>query len=144
MGLENVFAFGALAILVLIVIRGRRRVRCLEAQLNTNNSKQQRKEARQQIDDHRVLKLVDLCRELEARVQNRAILLETLIDDADARINLSSKRDTGRPPALSEPSFKKEFCAALDNHQSDEELAKRFKKPHLIITLLREMWRPLP
>ena len=144
MGLENVFAFGALAILVLIVIRGRRRVRCLEAQLKTNNSKEQRKEARQQIDDHRVLKLVDLCRELEARVQNRAILLETLIDDADARINLSSKRDTGRPPSLSDPSFKKEFCLAIDNHQTDEELSKRFNKPHLIITLLREMWRPLP
>lgn len=144
MGLDNVFAFGALAILVLVVIRGRRRVHCLEAQLKANSSQQQRKKARQQIDDHRALKLVDLCREMEARVQYKAILLEALIDDADNRIDRCLNSEKGRQLALSDPSFKKEFCAAVDNNQTDEELSQRFNKPHLIITLLREMWRPLP
>ena len=74
-GVENVFAFGAMFFLFIVVIRGRRRVKCLEAELKQRSAKQMRQDMEDRYNDNRLMGMVDLCRELEARVQNRALLL---------------------------------------------------------------------
>jgi hypothetical protein len=95
-------------------------------------------------NDNRMVGLVDLCRELEARVQNRALLLETLIDDADERIAKAVGSSQPTATAIADPAFKTAFCSAVASGQSDEALSLQFKRPVLTMTLLRDLWRPTP
>ena len=87
---SSIFSLAALAILVFTVIRGRRRIRCLENKmsLQKNVSKDARASAEKSYNENNLVKLVDVCRELEARVQNRAHLLEELLEQVDAKLAL--------------------------------------------------------
>ena len=83
--IANAFAFLALAFIVFTIIRTKRRVKRMSdkpfqsAAEMRNNFEQKRNE------DH-VVRLVELSREIEARIQNRAVLIEKLIEQADEKI----------------------------------------------------------
>jgi hypothetical protein len=82
--LSTIFAFAALGLLVIILLRNRRRIKCLE--IERNKAFAIKRDPVEDYNEAKVVKLVDICRELEARVQNKASLLEALIEDADKKI----------------------------------------------------------
>ncbi len=82
--LSTLFAFAALGLLLIILIRNRRRIKCLE--MERDKAFAIKREPVEDYNEAKVVKLVDVCRELEARVQNKASLLEALIDDADKKL----------------------------------------------------------
>ena len=149
---ENICTFLAFVIMIAVVIRGRRKVRCLETQMAMHRPVSEiREDAEKRYNENRLVQVVDLCRELEARVQNRSLLLEILIDDADERIvaltNHSQKNNIVHEVqeherlSLGSMDFKKAFLKGIENGKSDEELAKDFNRTPLVMTLLRDLWR---
>jgi hypothetical protein len=143
--LESIFTFLAMIIVVAVVIRGRKKVRCLEAQLAVQRPiSEVRKEAEGRYNESRIAHVADYCRELEAKVQNRSLLLELLIDDADARIEklLSSNSSIkSKGWILGSPEFKEAFIKSVEAGHSDAELALEFKRHPLAMGLLRDLWR---
>lgn len=142
MGPGAVVSFAAMVILVGVVIRGRQRLRCLEAQMTQqkNRRSQSIQEAESAYNDRRLIKMVDYCRQLEARVQNRALLLEILIEDADRRIEALSGSAPDAVLPMGSESFKAEFMKDVAYGLNDEALAKKYKKTPLVMRLMRELW----
>jgi hypothetical protein len=142
MGPDVFISFAAMIILVGVVIRGRTRVKFLERQLihqkNRRSHSQQQAEAN--YNDQRLVKMVDYCRLLESRVQNRALLLECLIEDADQRIHVLTEGAIDKNLPLGSKGFKEEFLHQVEMGLNDEALAKKWNKPELMMTLLRELW----
>jgi hypothetical protein len=83
--LSTIFAFAAFALLMYTLIRTRKRIKCIE--IERNKAFALKREPVEDYNEAKVVKLVDVCRELEARVQNKASLLEALIDDAQKSIS---------------------------------------------------------
>ena len=71
-----------------MVMRGRRRTKCLEDEFKRRAESQQRSlmTTEKQFHDSHLAKLADHCRELEAKVQNRTRMLELLISELDEKI----------------------------------------------------------
>jgi hypothetical protein len=119
--LSQLFAFGALVFIVITIVRTRRRIKCLE--LERNRAYGFKREPVEDYNEAKVVKLVDVCRELEARVQNSASLLESLIDDADKRIEtLQNTKQTPEKPT--QDNFNHEMyerALSLSNEGKSEE-----------------------
>ena len=156
MALENILTLLiSFVIVISVVIRGRKKVRCMELQLSMNKPIAEiREDAEKRYNENRLVQVVDLCRELEARVQNRSLLLEMLIDDADVRIAqlLNGSRTVGSGSNVAHPNesghwslgsdqFKKAFLQKVKEGKSDAELAMEFNRAPLVMTLLRDLWR---
>ncbi len=142
---NDMFTFLAMVVLIAVVIRSRRKVRCLEAQLSHQRPAHDIKnQAEKKYNDHRLIQVADLCRQLEAKVQNRSVLLEILIDDADDRIRqLISAEDStsSHRLKLSSEEFKIAFMQGVEAGRNDEDLAMEFQRAPLVMTLLRDLWR---
>ena len=156
MAFENILTLLiSFVIVISVVIRGRKKVRCMELQLSMNKPIAEiREDAEKRYNENRLVQVVDLCRELESRVQNRCLLLEILIDDADVRIAqlLNGGRTAANASELAQPNesghwslgsdqFKKAFLKKVEEGKSDTELALEFKRTPLVMTLLRDLWR---
>jgi len=89
-------SFIAMIIIFFVVARGRRRTKCLENDLRHLSDQQNRTlmSAEKQFHDSHLARLAEYCRELEAKVQNRARLLELLIEELDQKLErLKKDRD---------------------------------------------------
>ena len=97
MQLPSIFvSFIAMVIIFFVIARGRRRTKCLENDLKRILDQQNRTmmSTEKQFHDSHLAKLSDYCRELEAKVQNRARLLELLIEELDQKLErLKKDRD---------------------------------------------------
>ena len=142
MGPDVLVSFVAMIILFYVIMRGRNRVKSLERQLINQKGRRShsQQEAESTYNDNRLVKMVDYCRQLEARVQNRALLLECLIEDADRRIQVLTEGAVDKNLPLGNKGFKEEFLHQVEMGLSDEALAKKWNKPELMMTLLRELW----
>jgi len=87
------FSFAAMVILFFVVMRGRRRTKCMEDDFKRRMEQQNRSimNTEKQFHDSHLAKLADYCRELEAKVQNRAKLLEILIEELDEKLEKVKK-----------------------------------------------------
>jgi hypothetical protein len=136
---SDIFTFIAMACIIFVVVKGRKRVRCLEAELARKKLDRTQENPTEPYQENRLVKIIDLIREQEARMQNRAILMELLIEDADERIAKLS----GSPPTtsrLQSPSFKKDFLSMTEKGLSDEEIARAIGKQPWVVELLRDTW----
>ena len=143
MGPDVVLTFGALVFLIGVVVRGRRRTKCLELELQNIKNRRSRslQEAENNYNDQRLVKMVDYCRQLEARVQNRSLLLEILIEDADQRIEkLANGEGLRKSIPLGSKCFKDEFIHQIEMGKSPEELAEKWDQPVLVMDLLKDLW----
>jgi hypothetical protein len=142
MGPDVLISFAAMFILFGVIMRGRTRVKALERQLINQKGRRSRsqQEAESTYNDNRLVKMVDYCRQLEGRVQNRSLLLECLIEDADQRIQILSEGTIDKNLPLGSKGFKEEFLHQVEMGLNDEALAKKWHKPELMMTLLRELW----
>lgn len=120
-----ILAIFALLISFSLLVRSRRRIKCLENEMKVTNIHDVRKRAESEYNENRLVKLVDLCRELEAKVQNRAILLEKLIEDADKKLQ-----------ALDTVHLKKGEQARNPIHDRLEELEREGKNDTEISKIL--------
>lgn len=86
--LATMFSFAAMVVLFFVVMRGRRRTKCMEDDFKRRMEQQNRSimSTEKQFHDSHLAKLADYCRELEAKVQNRAKLLEILIEELDEKL----------------------------------------------------------
>jgi hypothetical protein len=110
---SSIFVFAALGLLIFTLARTRRRIKQLEKERQKAFSI--KREPVEDYNEAKVVKLVDVCRELEARVQNSASLLEALIDDADNRIALLKETKDKEPV--------KEKKVEVNNEMYDRVLA---------------------
>ena len=131
MGPDVLISFAAMFILFGVIMRGRTRVKALERQLINQKGRRSRsqQEAESTYNDNRLVKMVDYCRQLEGRVQNRSLLLECLIEDADQRIQILSEGTIDKNLPLGSKGFKKEFLHQVEMGLNDEALAKKWHKP---------------
>lgn len=125
--------------ILFVMARGRKRVRCLEAEIS--RVKLEKKDAKpvETYQENRLVKIIELVREQEARMQSRAILMELLIEDADDRIAKMSG-GTSTPSTLQTPSFKKDFLSYVDKGMSNEDIARRIHKQPWVVELLKDLW----
>lgn len=81
-------SFIAMLVIFFVIMRGRKRYKCLEDEFKKRMQQQNRSlmATEKQFHDSHLAQLADYCRELEAKVQNRARLLEILIAELDEKI----------------------------------------------------------
>ena len=81
-------SFLAMLVIFFVIMRGRKRYKCLEDEFKRRMEQQNRSlmATEKQFHDSHLAQLADHCRELEARVQNRARMLEILIEELDEKI----------------------------------------------------------
>lgn len=133
------FTFFAMACIIFVVIRGRKKVRCLETELARRKLERNHNNPVETYQENRLVRIIDLVREQEARMQNRALLMELLIEDADERI----AKLGGESPEISKlqgPAFKRDFLLWIQKGLSDDDIAKRIKKQPWVVELLRDTW----
>jgi hypothetical protein len=63
-----------------------------------------------------------------------------LIEDADQRIHVLTEGAIDKNLPLGSKGFKEEFLHQVEMGLNDEALAKKWNKPELMMTLLRELW----
>ena len=137
--MNEVLIFLAMACIIFVTIRGRKRVRCLEADLERTRLERKHEKPVETYQENRLVKIIDLVREQEARMQNRAILMELLIEDADQRI-AKLGGEVATPSKLQTPTFKKDFLSMIDKGLSDEDIAQNIGKATWVAALLRDTW----
>jgi len=141
--MNNLFTFFAMALIMFVLIKSRRRVRCLETELERNKLQGVHNKPVETYQENRLAKIVEMIREQEARLQNRALLMEILIEDADGRIEKLGG-GTARPTMLQSQTFKKDFLSWVAQGDSDEKIAQRINKQPWVVGLLRDLWKDTP
>jgi hypothetical protein len=81
-------SFLSMLVIFFVIMRGRKRYKCLEDEFKRSMEKQNRSlmATEKQFHDSHLSQLADHCRELEAKVQNRARILEILIAELDEKL----------------------------------------------------------
>ena len=135
---QDMMVAGAFLLLAFVVFRGRKRIRCLEIELqkkkmNPGEVKPQRTDLREE----QVAKTVDWVRALEARVQNRAYLLEILIEEADQRLNPGANRGHG----ILSKEFRREVEKGMAMGKSDAQIASDLGRHPQVISHLKAIWK---
>ncbi|MBF0198756.1 MAG: hypothetical protein HQL32_13655 [Planctomycetes bacterium] len=139
---SQAISFLAMAILFFTVIRSRKRVRCLEQSLADSKMSMSaiRSNAEKDYNENEMVKLADYCRELEARVQNRALLLEELIEQADEKINqMSGRKKINSPSTHSTNPLFKQIQQLRREGKNDRDVARILNRTEGEIQLLRSL-----
>lgn len=128
--------------LLLVVIRTRRRVdrqlRKIECGETTNTST-----ASRAVENH-LVKLVEMSREIEARVQNKIELLQNMLEDADLKLQelrqTSGTNVTRRPQRSSTtPPIYEQVISLSRSGKSDREIGEILSRTEGEIRLVRSL-----
>lgn len=143
MSLANVFAFAALILLLFTIIRSRKRIKTMERERSLIQAGSS-KEYEQSYNESQIVKLVNVCRELEGKVQSKSMLLEKLIEDADKKIaELKALKESIPEQTQNENDFTQVIYEQVEEYhqqgKSDAEIADLMKRSVGEINLIRSL-----
>lgn len=149
----NLIALIALALIVFTVIKTRRRVKRIENKPFQSSEEMRQSYEKKRQEDNSV-KLVELCREIEARIQNKALAIEKLICDADAKIKeldeklalyeqKSNGQKTGeeikQTPKVTTNPIVEEVIKLSREGKSDKDIGDIIKRSEGEVSLMRSL-----